>query len=106
MMEFLEHLKTYLSDEEIVSLATALKEKGQHALLLNTDKMSQETLLTLFPLLKKSQARQFLHRLNMLLNVPKNPSLIFYANNLIKNIFFHVIFMCEVLTYENGRFNN
>ena len=53
MMGFLEHLKTYLKDEEIKNLETSLKEKSEHALLLNTDKMSQETLLSLFPSLKK-----------------------------------------------------
>ena len=53
MMEFLEHLKTYLNDEEISNLETSLKGKSEHALLLNTDKMSQETLLSLFPSLKK-----------------------------------------------------
>ena len=53
MMEFLEHLKAYLKDEEIKKLETSLKEKSEHALLLNTDKMSQETLLSLFPSLKK-----------------------------------------------------
>lgn len=52
-MEFLEHLKTYLKEEEIKNLETSLKEKSEHALLLNTDKMSQETLLSLFPSLKK-----------------------------------------------------
>ena len=52
-MEFLQHLKTYLKDEEIKNLETSLKEKSEHALLLNTDKMSQETLLSLFPSLKK-----------------------------------------------------
>ena len=52
-MEFLQHLKAYLKDEEINNLETSLKEKNKHALLLNTDKMSQETLLSLFPSLKK-----------------------------------------------------
>lgn len=52
-MEFLQHLKAYLKDEEIKNLETSLKEKNKHALLLNTDKMSQETLLSLFPSLKK-----------------------------------------------------
>ena len=51
-MEFLEHLKAYLSNEEIKLLETSLGEKNQHALLLNTEKMSQETLLNLFPHLK------------------------------------------------------
>ena len=53
MMEFLKHLKPYLNDAEIKNLETSLKEKSEHALLLNTDKMSQETLLSLFPSLKK-----------------------------------------------------
>ena len=52
-MEFLKHLKTYLKDEEIKNLETSLKEKSEHALLLNTDKMSQKTLLSLFHSLKK-----------------------------------------------------
>ena len=52
-MEFLEHLKIYLSEEEIVSLATSLSQKSEHALLLNTAKLSQERLLELFPSLKK-----------------------------------------------------
>ena len=46
-MEFFEHLKTYLTDQEISLLETSLKEKSQHALLLNTDKMSQDTLLSI-----------------------------------------------------------
>ena len=52
-MEFYEHLKTYLKDDEIVSLKEALSKRSEHALLLNTDKLSQESLLKLFPSLKK-----------------------------------------------------
>ena len=53
MMDFLEHLKSYLSEKEIELLATSLKENSQHGLLLNTDKLSQETLLSIYPSLKK-----------------------------------------------------
>ncbi len=53
MMDFLEHLKKYLNDEEAVALETSLKEKSEHALLLNTEKMSQETLLNIYPNITK-----------------------------------------------------
>ena len=53
LMEFYEHLKTYLNDEQIVALETSLKEKSRHALLLNTDKMSEEKLLSVYPSLEK-----------------------------------------------------
>ena len=52
-MEFYEHLKTYLSDEEISKLETSLSQKSQHALLLNEEKMSQETLLSIYPDLQR-----------------------------------------------------
>ena len=52
-MEFFEHLKTYLNDEEIAQLETSLAKKSEHALLLNTEKMSQERLLSIYPSLKK-----------------------------------------------------
>ena len=52
-MEFLEHLKTYLNDEEIAKLETSLSKRSEHALLLNTEKMSQEQLLSIYPSLKK-----------------------------------------------------
>ena len=52
-MEFLNHLKRYLNEEEIAKLDASLKEKSQHALLLNTEKMDESTLLSLFPSLKK-----------------------------------------------------
>ena len=52
-MEFLNHLKTYLSEEEIKKLEASLGEESQHALLLNTEKMNEETLLSLYPSLKR-----------------------------------------------------
>ena len=52
-MEFFEHLKTYLNDEEIRLLETSLSKKSEHALLLNTEKMSQEQLLSIYPSLKR-----------------------------------------------------
>ena len=52
-MEFFDHLKTYLNDEEIAQLETSLAKKSEHALLLNTEKMSQEQLLSIYPSLKK-----------------------------------------------------
>ena len=52
-MEFFEHLKTYLNDEEIRLLETSLSNKSEHALLLNTEKMSQEQLLSIYPSLKR-----------------------------------------------------
>ena len=52
-MDFLNHLKSYLSEEEIARLAASLEEKSEHALLLNTEKMNEETLLSLYPSLKK-----------------------------------------------------
>ena len=52
-MDFYSHLKTYLNEEEIEKLKISLNEKSEHALLLNTEKMSEETLLSLFPTLKR-----------------------------------------------------
>ena len=52
-MDFLTHLKTYLSDEEIAKLDASLKGNSEHALLLNTEKMSEETLLSIYPNLKR-----------------------------------------------------
>ena len=52
-MDFLSHLSKYLNQEEIKELDGSLKEKSEHALLLNTNKMSEEMLLSLFPNLKK-----------------------------------------------------
>ena len=48
-MEFLNHLKTYLNEEEIDKLAKSLEEDSKHALLLNEEKMSQEALLKIYP---------------------------------------------------------
>ena len=48
-MEFLEHLKKYLNEKEIKALDDALNEPSKHALLLNTNKMDEETLFSLFP---------------------------------------------------------
>ena len=48
-MEFFEHLKKYLNEAEIKALQDSLNETSKHALLLNTDKMNEETLLSLFP---------------------------------------------------------
>ena len=48
-MEFLNHLKTYLNEEEIDKLAKSLEEESKHALLLNEEKMSVDTLLSLYP---------------------------------------------------------
>ena len=52
-MEFLEHLKTYLEEKQINELANSLEKESKHALLLNEEKMSEETLLSLFPHLVK-----------------------------------------------------
>ncbi len=52
-MEFFKHLKTYLNDQEIKALEDSLNEPSKHALLLNTSKMNEETLLSLFPNLIK-----------------------------------------------------
>ena len=53
MMNFSEHLKTYLNDEEISNLEASLNQKSEHALLLNTEKMNEETLLSIYPSLKR-----------------------------------------------------
>ena len=52
-MDFDEHLKRYLSQEEIIALEDALNEPSKHALLLNITKMSEETLLSIYPSLTK-----------------------------------------------------
>ena len=48
-MDFKNHLKSYLSDEEIEKLLDSLKDEPMHGVLLNTRKMSDETFLSLFP---------------------------------------------------------
>ena len=52
-MTFKEHLKKYLSEEEINQLFDSLNESDKHALLLNTDKMREEKLLSFYPHLEK-----------------------------------------------------
>lgn len=53
-MEFKEHLRKYLNEEEISSLLGALAyTKSKHALLLNEEKMSATTFENEFPLVKK-----------------------------------------------------
>lgn len=52
-MDFFEHLKTYLNEEEIEKLKRALNEKNEHALLLNTEKMDENMLLSLFPSIQR-----------------------------------------------------
>ena len=52
-MDFVEHLKKYLSEEEISSLLDSLDKEDKHALLLNTEKMSEEKLLEFYPHLTK-----------------------------------------------------
>ncbi len=48
-MTFEEHLKKYLSEEEINQLFESLNESDKHALLLNTRKMSEEKLFSFYP---------------------------------------------------------
>ena len=52
-MDFLSHLSKYLNQEEIAKLDASLKGKSEHALLLNTRKMIEEMLLSLFPNVKR-----------------------------------------------------
>ena len=52
-MDFVEHLKAYLSEEEIRSLLDSLKEESKHAVLLNLNKMNDETFVSLFPHVEK-----------------------------------------------------
>ncbi len=52
-MEFIKYLENYLPLEERKKLEESLSFGNVHAILLNTTKMSEETLLTLFPHIKK-----------------------------------------------------
>ena len=52
-MNFQEHLKKYLSEEHISKLLESLDGSDKHALLLNTDKLSEQTLLEIYPHLEK-----------------------------------------------------
>ena len=51
--EFIDHLSSYLNEKEINELVSSFASKSQHGLILNRDKMSEETLLNLFPHIKK-----------------------------------------------------
>ena len=48
-MEFLEHLKKYLSEQEIEKLSVYLQDENRHGVLLNTQKMCDEEFLKLYP---------------------------------------------------------
>ena len=48
-MTFVEHLKKYLSDEEITLLLDSLNKDNKHAVLLNLRKMDDEMFLSLYP---------------------------------------------------------
>ncbi|NLB48445.1 MAG: RsmB/NOP family class I SAM-dependent RNA methyltransferase, partial [Erysipelotrichia bacterium] len=50
-MDFITHLRKYLSKEEVNNLEASLALPRTHALLLNTKKMAVKTLLRLYPLL-------------------------------------------------------
>lgn len=52
-MEFKEHLKKYLSNEEIDSLVNSFNDEEQKGLYLNLNKLSHEDLLKEFPSLEK-----------------------------------------------------
>ena len=52
-MDFFNHLKTYLDDKQISELAASLEKPSKHALLLNEEKMSVETLLSIYPSLER-----------------------------------------------------
>ena len=47
-MEFYEHLKTYLNEEEINKLKLSLEDEPKSAVLLNTKKMDDETFKSLY----------------------------------------------------------
>ena len=52
-MDFKTHLKKYLSENEIEKLIDSLNGSDKHALLLNTEKLSEEQLSKLYPHLEK-----------------------------------------------------
>jgi len=51
-MDFFTHLKTYLNDEQIEKLKGSLLLENKHALLVNTNKITVEYLLNIYPNLK------------------------------------------------------
>ena len=52
-MNFKDHLKKYLNQKEIDNLIASFDQKDEHALLLNTKKMSEETFKKYFPNIQK-----------------------------------------------------
>lgn len=52
-MDFAKHLEKYLSKEEIIKLLSSIGQKEHKGFYLNTEKMSEKTLLSLFPNVKK-----------------------------------------------------
>lgn len=52
-MDFKEHLKTYLNDEQIEKLVSSFGQKEHKGFYLNKNKMPEKTLLSLFPNVKK-----------------------------------------------------
>ncbi|MGN1344254.1 MAG: NOL1/NOP2/sun family putative RNA methylase [Traorella sp.] len=48
-MNFTKHLKKYLSLKEINELIASFEHQDEHALLLNTEKLSKEAFLNMFP---------------------------------------------------------
>ena len=48
-MDFVSHLRSYLSEEEINKLLDSFNESDKHACLLNPQKMDDATFLSLFP---------------------------------------------------------
>ncbi len=48
-MDFVEHLKSFLPDDEVKKLLLSMEEKDHHAVLLNTIKISDEEFLKEFP---------------------------------------------------------
>jgi 16S rRNA C967 or C1407 C5-methylase (RsmB/RsmF family) len=52
-MEFKEHLKKYLNEEDINSLTDSFDKKEHKGLILNPSKMSDEKFIKLFPNVKK-----------------------------------------------------
>lgn len=52
-MDFFNHLEKYLSKEDISKLEQSLSKKAIKGVLLNTNKMDDDTFLSLYPLCKK-----------------------------------------------------
>ena len=48
-MDFVEHLKKYLSSNEIDELISSFNDEDEHALLLNTEKISPESFINMYP---------------------------------------------------------